>query len=94
MKRPPDIRKKIQTFTISENANTRAIYCSVSADRCSHSSVKCAYLENGRTEPRVGTSGGIRIVLRRPNIGDLGAGKSKEEKHGRPYKLSNKGHKV
>jgi hypothetical protein len=56
--------------------------------------VSCAYLKNRRTETRVGTSGGIRIVLRRPDVGDLGAGKSKEEKHGRPYKLSNKGYKV
>ena len=32
LKRPPEIRKKIQTLTIRENAKTRAMYCSTGAE--------------------------------------------------------------
>jgi hypothetical protein len=55
LKRPPEIRKKIQTFTISEKAKTKAMYCRTAGEKPVSAPVVVLLLEALAEEPMLAT---------------------------------------
>jgi hypothetical protein len=63
LKRPPEMRKKIQTLTMRENANTRAMYYDSSATGMGHDKSD-AYLKDRRAKTGGSISGSVGVVIR------------------------------